>query len=396
MKRRLPIFIMVMSTLVGMVYSYVALSMTDVWSLRILIAVPFLAIWLMPVLYWSRTREGHTAFDQGIHTFAFLSMAWVSFVLVMSLIRDFSIIALTAVGADSQVFWLSQHGSILVLTLSIVAVFVGGLQAARGPKVIEVDIPIQDLPPELEGFRIVQISDLHVSSMIRRPYVERVTEITNTLKPDMVALTGDIIDGPLSRLKEHAEPLKELSPKGRVFFVTGNHEYYAGAPEWIEHFTKMGMTVLQNSYVTIEHKGTEMMVAGIVDPAVAMIDPAGRADPDLASRTVECGPEAKNPAVRILLAHNPKITGAAAKVGYDLQLSGHTHAGQFFPWTLAVKLVHAPHYAGLSRAQKMWVYVSAGTGTWGPPVRLGTTPELTLLRLVNGSKTSKLESSGIL
>jgi predicted MPP superfamily phosphohydrolase len=382
MNHRFPIFIIVLSTLIGIVYSYVAFSMTDVWSLRILIAVPFLAIWLMPVVYWSRTREGHTAFDQGIHTFAFLSMAWVSFVLVMSLIRDMAIAIFMAIDADFQTLWMTQHGAALVLTLSILAVLVGGLQAASGPKVIEVDIAIEDLPPALDGFRIVQISDLHVSSMIRRPYVERVKEITNKLNPDLVALTGDIIDGPLSRLMEHAAPLKELLPKGRVIFVTGNHEYYSGAPEWIEHFKSMGMTVLQNSYVAIEHNGTEMMVAGIVDPAVTMIDPTRRADPDLASRTVEFGSVAKNPSIKILLAHNPKITGAAAKVGFDLQLSGHTHAGQFFPWTLAVRLVHAPHYAGLSRAQKMWVYVSAGTGTWGPPVRLGTTPELTLLRLV--------------
>jgi uncharacterized protein len=385
MKRRLPILMIVLSTLVGLVYSYVAFSMTDVWSLRLLIAAPFVAIWSMPVLYWSRARESHTAIDQALHTFAFLSMAWVSFVFAMSIIRDLAIVVLTSVDASAQAFWITQHGSSSVLILSFVSVFVGGFQAARGPSIVEVDIPIQDLPAALEGFRIVQTSDLHVSSMIRRPYVERVKELANTLKADMVALTGDIVDGPLHRLKEHAAPLKDLLPKSRLFYVTGNHEYYSEAPEWIEHFKEMGMTVLQNSYVTIMHNDVEIMVAGILDPVVAMIDRNLRADPDKAARTPEHGVAAKNPALRILLAHNPKITSAAAKVGYDLQLSGHTHAGQFFPWTLAVKLVHAPHDAGLSRAQKMWVYVSAGTGTWGPPVRLGTTPELTLLRLVRAT-----------
>lgn len=384
MKQRLPFFIVVMSTLVGLVYSYVAFSMTEVWLLRILIAAPFVAIWLMPVLYWSRIREGHTAFDQGLHVFAFLSMAWVSFALVFSLIRDVVLVVLTVTGAFEKAVWVSERGGVAVFILSVLAVFAGGFQAASGPKVVEVDIPIQDLPAALEGFRIVQISDLHVSSMIRRPYIERVKEIANKLKPDMVALTGDIIDGPLHRLKDSAAPLSELLPKGRLFFITGNHEYYFSASEWIGNFKSMGMTVLQNSYVTIEHNGAEIMVAGIVDPAVSMADPRRRADPELASRTVEQGSAAKNPAVKILLAHNPKISGVAAKIGYDLQLSGHTHAGQFFPWTLAVKLVHAPHYAGLSREEKMWVYVSAGTGTWGPPVRLGTIPELTLLRLVRG------------
>jgi predicted MPP superfamily phosphohydrolase len=122
--------------------------------------------------------------------------------------------------------------------------------------------------------------------------------------------------------------------------------------------------------------GSRIVVGGVLDPAARLSNPHEAPRPDIAA-----APDA-GPAFRLLLAHNPKVAPLAEKAGFDLQLSGHTHAGQFFPWTLAIHLVHAPHVAGLSRRGRMWVYVSAGTGTWGPPVRFGTEPELTLLRLV--------------
>ncbi len=382
MRRRLPIFLLVLTVLVTLVYGYVALSSTESVALRALLAVPFVAIWLIPVVYWSRNREGHSIFDQLLQAFAFVSMGWVSFALVLSLVRDLVRVAVLAAGADSATLWLNDHGGPVVFVLATVAVIIGMLQARAGPKVVEIEIPLPHLPQALDGFRIAQISDLHVSSLIRRPYVERVKRLTNELKADLVVLTGDIVDGPIHQLEAYAAPLAELEPKGRVFFVTGNHEYYAGAPAWIEHFRKMGMTVLSNSHVALDHKGTEVMLAGVVDPAVRMIDPRGGTDPAKALTQAEDGRPAKNPELKILLAHNPKIANVAAKAGFDLQLSGHTHAGQFLPWNLAVRIVHAPHFAGLSREGKMWVYVSQGTGTWGPPVRLGTVAELTLIKLV--------------
>lgn len=370
MRRRLPTFLLVLTVLVTGVYGYVVWAATDELVLRIALGLPFLAIWMIPVLYWSRTREGRTIFDLLLQAFAFLSMGWVSFALVLTILNDLA--GLGGFGVPP----------VYVFAAATACLIVGALIAASGPKIREVEIPLPDLPPELDGFRIAQISDLHVSSLIRRPYVERVKQLTNSLKADIVALTGDIIDGPIHQLGAYAEPLAELEPKGRVFFITGNHEYYAGAAAWTDHFRKMGMNVLHNAHVAIQHKGVEVMIAGVDDPAVRMVDPRGGTDPVEALTNAEVGRSARNPALKILLAHNPKIAEAAAAAGYDVQLSGHTHAGQFLPWTLAVRVVHAPHFAGLSRQGKMWVYVSAGTGTWGPPVRLGTTAELTLLKLV--------------
>jgi predicted MPP superfamily phosphohydrolase len=236
---------------------------------------------------------------------------------------------------------------------------------------VEVDVPIDNLDPALDGFRIAQISDLHVSFIIRRPYVQHVVDKANALKPDLVVLTGDIVDGSVSKLKSYVEPLASLQPAAQRYLILGNHEYYAGVHSWIEHFRSLGLHVLLNEYRSIEHKGATLHLGGVVDPAAAALGQKPRPDQAL-------GPDG----LRILLAHNPKLAAAAAPLGFDLMLSGHTHAGQFYPWNIAVRLVHAPHVVGLSREGRMWVYVNPGTGSWGPPIRLGTKPELTLIRLV--------------
>jgi hypothetical protein len=257
-----------------------------------------------------------------------------------------------------------------VIAGAFAALGAGTLAALRGPHVREVEIPIDGLDPALEGTRIVQITDLHIGPTIRAAYVRRVVRMANALKPDLFALTGDFVDGPVARLADHVAPLAGLEPAERAFFVPGNHEYYSGAAPWLEHFRSLGFRVLLNEHAVVSIRGARFLVGGVVDPA-------GREAPrpDLAAGSAEAA------AFRLLLAHNPKLAPLAQAAGFDLQLSGHTHAGQFFPWTLAVRLVHAPHVAGLSRSGRMWVYVSSGTGTWGPPVRFGSEPELTLIRL---------------
>jgi predicted MPP superfamily phosphohydrolase len=265
-----------------------------------------------------------------------------------------------------------------VLIGSFVALGAGALAALRGPHIRRIDIPVQGLDARLDGARIVQITDLHVGPTIRAAYVRRVVRMSNELAPDLVALTGDFVDGSVARLASHIAPLAELQPAGRVFFVPGNHEYYSGAAQWLAHFRALGFRVLLNEHDTISIRGARVIVGGVVDPA-AQAYTREEPRPDLAAA------HDQGAAFRLLLAHNPKLAPAAEAAGFDLQLSGHTHAGQFFPWTLAVHLVHAPHVAGLARSGRMWVYVSAGTGSWGPPVRFGTKPELTLVRLVRSA-----------
>jgi hypothetical protein len=319
-------------------------------------------IWLVPVIYWVEERESGSAADELLHFAAYLSMGWLNFALVLSLARD-------AVQLASG--W--DPGAPLVLAGSFAALAAGMLASLRGPHVRRIDIPIEGLDPALDGMRIVQITDLHVGPTLGRRYVRRVVHMANELAPDLVALTGDLVDGPPARLARHIAPLAELRPTGRVFFVPGNHEYYSGAQPWLEHFHALGFRVLLNAHETLSVRGARLVVGGVIDPA------GGEPKPELAAAKGE------RAALRLLLAHNPKLAPLAQAAGFDLQLSGHTHAGQFFPWTLAVHLVHAPHVAGLSRNGRMQVYVSAGTGTWGPPVRFGSEPELTLIRLVKAA-----------
>jgi len=269
---------------------------------------------------------------------------------------------------------IAQHSAALVLGGSLIALALGMFWGLRGPGLVEVEVPIRGLHRALEGLRIVQISDLHVGPIIGRRYTARVAELAQSLAPDLVALTGDFVDGPVARLAPHLEPLRALLASAPTFFITGNHEYYSDAPAWLAHFRSLGARTLENAHALIERGGARLLVGGVNDITAPRFG-APPADPQRAIGNADAD-------LKLLLAHNPKIAPRAAQAGFDLQLSGHTHGGQFFPWTLAVQRLHAPHVTGLSREGAMQVYVSAGTGSWGPPVRFGTRTEVTLLRLV--------------
>jgi hypothetical protein len=353
-------FLAVLTAILALVYGYLALSLAALGWQRLVLALPFAMIWLVPALYWVADRGKHTVYDELLHFASYVCMGWLNFALLLTIARD---------ALELAAGW--RIGSGWVLGGSFVALAAGSAAALRGPRLREVRVPVEGLDPALEGLRIVQITDLHVGPTIGERYVRRVVRMANALDADLVALTGDMVDGPVARLERHVAALAELRPAERRFFVLGNHEAYAGAAQWIAHFRAQGMQVLLNEHRVVTLRGARVLVGGVLDPA------AGTPDADKASGKGE------GAVLRILLAHNPKLAPLGERAGFDLQLSGHTHAGQFFPWTLAVKLVHAPHAAGLARSGRMWVYVSAGTGTWGPPVRFGTEPELTLIRLVS-------------
>lgn len=370
-------FVAAISAILIVAYGYLAWRLTSGTGGRIALAVPFAMIWLVPVVYWVGERENKGWVDETVHVASYLCMGWVNFALVLCLARDGLMFATSLLPGLDQPHGALREASVMwVFGGSILALAAGMLIALRGPRVRRLDVPIAGLHPGLEGLRIVQISDLHVGPTLGAAYVRRVVRMANDLAPDLIALTGDIVDGSVARLAPHVASLAGLLPAGRLFLVLGNHEYYSGADPWIVHFRSLGLRVLLNEHATIEINGARVVVGGVLDPAARLSDPTLSPRPDLA-----VAPEAGQ-AFRLLLAHNPKLAPLAERAGFDLQLSGHTHAGQFFPWTLAVRLIHAPHVAGLSRRGRMWIYVSAGTGSWGPPVRFGSDPELTLLRLV--------------
>jgi uncharacterized protein len=243
-----------------------------------------------------------------------------------------------------------------------------GMVLARRPRVVRVSVPIADLPRDLVGFRILQLSDLHIGPTIRRRFVDAVVDRANALRPDLVAVTGDVADGLVPELRDHVAPLGRLRAPHGAYFVTGNHEYYWDVRGWTRELERLGISVLSNEHRIVERGTGRLLLAGVTDLSAAS-DPAG---------AVAGAPPSD---VRVLLAHQPRSAYAAQAAGYDLQLSGHTHGGQYFPFNILVRLFQ-PFVAGMHRLESMWLYVSRGTGYWGPPLRLGAPAEITLLELV--------------
>ena len=259
--------------------------------------------------------------------------------------------------------------------LGIAVTFIGFLNARRTAQVKTVEIPLAGLPAALHGFTIVQISDVHVGPTIRARYVEGIVEAVNRLKPDLVAITGDLVDGSVPELGAQVAPLARLVSRYGSYFVTGNHEYYSGVEPWLAELRRLGIKVLHNEHVVIERGGAELVLAGVPDYSAGHFDEAHRSD---AQAALAGAPDS---AVKVLLAHQPRSAPAAEVAGFDLQLSGHTHGGQFLPWRFFVQF-QQPFTAGLHKVGRMWIYVSRGTGYWGPPKRFGAPSEITQLRLI--------------
>jgi uncharacterized protein len=285
-------------------------------------------------------------------------MGLSSMLIVFFLISD--ILRLPAWG-----FGVERVG--LTILLGAVLFTVIGVIQARRPRVVRVSVPIADLPADLAGFKIVQLSDLHVGSTIQRSFVDRVVDRANALAPDLVAVTGDVADGFVPELRDHVAPLGRLRAPLGTFFVTGNHEYYWDPRGWMRELERLGIDVLSNEHRLIERGRGRLLLAGVTDLSAA-------SNPHAA---VAGAPDSD---VRILLAHQPRSAFAAQDAGFDLQLSGHTHGGQYFPFNVLVRLFQ-PFVAGLHRLEAMWLYVSRGTGYWGPPLRFGAPSEITLIEL---------------
>jgi predicted MPP superfamily phosphohydrolase len=303
-----------------------------------------------------------------------LAMGVFSSLLLATLLRELCLWLSPWFAPNQDQFPLWSAVAVLLLTAMTTAI--GFFNARRLAAVVDVDVPIDGLPAALHGYSIVQISDIHVGPTIKHNYLDAIVNKVNTLKPDLIAVTGDLVDGSVQQLAVHTAPLAKLRSRHGAYFVTGNHEYYSNAPEWVAEVRRLGLTVLMNQHVVIDHQGTSLLVAGVTDYSAHHFDESQRSDPHAA---LAGGPQ--QVALKLLLAHQPRSAAAAADAGFDLQLSGHTHGGQFFPWNFFVPL-QQPYTAGLRRLRNLWVYTSRGTGYWGPPKRLFAPSEITRLRLV--------------
>ena len=303
-----------------------------------------------------------------------LAMGLFSSLLVLTFARDIGLwlLRLTSLNDAAWTTW----SALAVPLLAGLVTLIGLVNARRLARVVEVEVPIKNLPQALHGFTIAQISDIHVGPTIKHGYLDAIVRAVNALDADLIAVTGDLVDGSVSHLAPHTAPLARLHARHGAYFVTGNHEYYSNAHDWIIEVRRLGLTVLMNEHVVLEHDGAALLVAGVTDYSAHHFDEAHRSDPHAALAGAPL-----HVTMKLLLAHQPRSAHAASDAGFDLQLSGHTHGGQFFPWNLFVPL-QQPYTSGLNRLRKLWVYTSRGTGYWGPPKRLGAPSEITRLRLI--------------
>lgn len=261
-------------------------------------------------------------------------------------------------------------------SLAVAGLTPSAIRSARGPiGVRQVRVRLDRLPAAQDGFTIAQITDVHVGATIGRTFIEDIVRHTNDLSPDLIAITGDLVDGPVEQLGHLVEPLRNLRARHGVFFVSGNHEYFSAPEGWFDELPRLGIRVLRNERLSIGNAGASFDLAGIDDRSAVHYGGLG---PRQALAQALAGRDPQRELV--LLAHQPSVVVEAEPFQVGLQLSGHTHGGQIWPFGLLVRL-QQPFIAGLHRRGDSQIYVSCGTGYWGPPMRLGAPPEITQIRL---------------
>lgn len=259
-------------------------------------------------------------------------------------------------------------GAAAVAAVSTVGYGTYGVLA--GPRVKQLTVPLANLPRAAHGMRIAVVSDIHLGPILGRGFAERVVETINGTQPDLIAVVGDLVDGSVEHLRSAVEPLSRLKARHGAYFVTGNHEYFSGAEEWIEHVQELGMHMLANSRVELPY----FDLAGVNDIQGKSIGQGPDFTAALGNRDLA--------RTAVLMAHQPVQIHDAVKFGVDLQLSGHTHGGQVWPGNLIAGLAN-PTVAGLERYGDTQLYVTRGAGAWGPPVRVGAPSDITVIELAS-------------
>ncbi|MFZ3499879.1 metallophosphoesterase [Streptomyces sp. 5.8] len=238
----------------------------------------------------------------------------------------------------------------------------------RGPRVKRVQVPLAKLPRAAHGFRIAVVSDIHLGPILGHAHTTRIVDTINRTQPDLIAIVGDLVDGSVEDLGPAAEPLRGLRARHGSYFVTGNHEYFSGAQQWVDHVRELGLTPLENARRELPH----FDLAGVNDIA-------GESEGQGPDFQAALGDRDRARSA-VLLAHQPIVIDEAVRYGADLQLSGHTHGGQLWPGEYLAELAN-PTVAGLERYGDTQLYVSRGAGAWGPPVRVGAPSDITVVEL---------------
>jgi uncharacterized protein len=326
----------------------------------------------LPVTIWS-ARLGASFISRRLAWFAMPSVAWIGMTgLALLVVNAPRWIAKAArrLQQEPRTIENPQRRLLLSRATSGAAAAVGTLAVTKGIANAQADhiierssFTIPGLPKELDGFRIVQLSDLHVGLTIDRDFVERVVAKANALAPDLFVLTGDLVDGHVDELRNDVAPLATLSARYGIYAITGNHEYYSGADAWVAHFESLGIRYLRNQRVAIGSDSASFDLAGVEDHS------ADHYDGHTADLPAALAGRDKNRAL-VLLAHQPRQARAAAVAGVPLVLSGHTHGGQIWPWHLVVYVQQRGLVTGHYQLGETSLYVNRGCGYVGPPMRL--------------------------
>jgi predicted MPP superfamily phosphohydrolase len=331
-----------------------------------------LALVAFPVLMFSGHGRRHWDWAARIAD-TMLGVVWVLF--VWSVLGQVLAAVLWGVGAPARY----RIATVVVALVALVLLLWGYTEAMRVPRIRRVEVVLPGLGPALDGLRLVLITDTHYGPIDRARWSRRVTEAVNALDPDVVAHTGDIADGEVAQRREQAAPLADVRAALARVYVTGNHEYFSGAQRWVEHMASLGWEALHNRHVMVTRGGDSLVIAGVDDRTAAGSGvPGHHTDHEAALAGADPGLPI------LLLAHQPaQVTGAVAH-GVDLQISGHTHGGQMWPFHYLVRL-DQPVLQGLTRhSDRTQLYTSRGTGFWGPPFRVFAPSEITLLTLHSG------------
>lgn len=275
-----------------------------------------------------------------------------------------------APAAPSRRLFVSRVVGGAAAAAGLATVGYGAYGVLRGPSVKRITVPLARLPRAAHGFRIAVVSDIHIGPILGRAHTRRIVDTINATSPDLVAVVGDLVDGSVADLGSAAEPLASLRARHGSYFVTGNHEYFSGAQQWVDHVRELGLVPLENARVEIE--GFDL--AGVNDIAG---ETEGQG-PDFARAL---GDRDRGRAA-VLMAHQPVVIHDAVEHGVDLQLSGHTHGGQLWPGNYLAELAN-PTVAGLERYGDTQLFVSRGAGAWGPPVRVGAPSDITVVELAS-------------
>jgi predicted MPP superfamily phosphohydrolase len=269
-----------------------------------------------------------------------------------------------------------RQGGLALFVTAFLAGIAGVFTALSAPRIHEVEARIPGLPAAFDGYRIAHITDTHVGPTLRRAWVERLVARVDSARADLVVHTGDFVDGSVDRLRPHVEPFTKLRGKDATLFVTGNHETYSDAIAWSAHAGELGFQVLVNAHTAIVRGSDTLVVGGVTDHREGQAFPGRSPDAPKAFAGAPAG-------IRILLAHQPVQAHAAQGLGVALQLSGHTHGGQIWPFHHLVAVAQ-PVVSGFGRVGDVLVFVSNGAGYWGPPMRLFAPPEVPILVLRRG------------